>query len=119
MAQRLAVVANETLEREREQPVHAGVYELSRLAGLLAEELRQRAVRPDVFAPDDRVADHCDVRRCDSLKPPFVEPVILAQGVWDSVIGTSVEALGFLPQPWRSQHHDRNECRHSKPLPRA
>ena len=39
MAQRLTVVANETFERERKQPVHAGVHEFCRLAGLLAEEM--------------------------------------------------------------------------------
>src|SRR5439155_5747236 len=39
-AQWPAVVANQSLEREREQSVHAGIHELPRLTGLLTQKMR-------------------------------------------------------------------------------
>ena len=39
-AQWPAVVENQSLEREREQSVHAGIHELPRLTGLLTQKMR-------------------------------------------------------------------------------
>src|SRR5260221_12728405 len=98
MAQQFAVVANEALEREWKEPIHPGVHEFSRLTGLFVQKMRQRAVGPNVLAPDYGIAKHCDVCRGKSLQPSFVKPVILAQGVRDSIIRAGVKPLDFLPE---------------------
>src|SRR5690242_16824321 len=98
MAQRLAVVADEPVEREREQTVHAGIHESPGLAGLLVQKMREGSVRQDVFAPYHRISEHDDIRRGDLLKTPFVEPVVFAERVRDAVIGTRLETFELFPQ---------------------
>src|SRR5438067_3423693 len=47
MAETPAVVVDETFESEREQTVEAAIHEFPRLAGLLTQKMRQRAVPHD------------------------------------------------------------------------
>src|SRR4051812_12461372 len=110
IVQWLAVIANQPLERKGEESVYSRVYKSFLLAGLLVQEARQCTLRADIFAPNHRIADDGDIRRRKLLQPAFVEPVVLAQRVWDSVTRFGLETFRLLPHYWSRPQHQRRQA---------
>ena len=119
VAQRLAVATNQPFQREREQAVDTGIHESIRCAGFPIQKVRQGALRQHVFAPHHGVAQHNDVRRGHPLKAPFVEPIVFAQSVGNTVIRPDVEAFNFLPQRRGQCHRHEDDAEHHGPVPRV
>src|ERR1035437_5313377 len=79
--------------------------------------MSQRAIRGDVFAPDDRVAQQQHlVLVHDLANSTTIEPVIFAKLIRQPVVRTSLEIFATLPNPRRQQKHKRHDEQRSGPL---
>ena len=86
------------------------------------EEMRERAVGPDVFAPDDRIAEDRDsgAGRDVLFQAALVEPVVVAQRIGDAVVGAGRERLDLASRAGASERGKMSTMASAdEPLPAA
>ena len=120
VARRFGVVVQQPILCEREQAVDAAVDKPVWDSRFVIQVMRERAVWQNVFTPDHRIAEDDDFAGCSRLaQPPAIEPIVFAELVGNSVVGSGIHPFDVLPEPWCQQHDQADNNNGREPLPAA